>query len=127
MAPGPSAAGSPSHPVCEPVAEAAVEGTPGEQPACHEYQEHPDSQPSPGDLWKAAWCFYDEGDPDAERWVRDRARAVLDGQAAGVLRRAGLPPPICDRHLTEALLKSMRRLYVHCGASITPETDLLPQ
>ena len=19
-------------------------------------------------LWKAAWCFYDEGDPDAERW-----------------------------------------------------------
>jgi len=35
-------------------------------------------------LWKAAWCFYDEGDPDAERWVRARARAVLKGQAAGV-------------------------------------------
>ena len=35
-------------------------------------------------LWKAAWCFYDEGDPDSERWVRDRARAVLTGQAAGV-------------------------------------------
>ena len=35
-------------------------------------------------LWKAAWCFYDEGDPGAERWVRDRARAVLKGQAAGV-------------------------------------------
>ena len=35
-------------------------------------------------LWKAAWCFYDEGDPDAERWVRGRARAVLKGQAAGV-------------------------------------------
>jgi hypothetical protein len=35
-------------------------------------------------LWKAAWCFYDEGDPDAQRWVRDRARAVLKGQAAGV-------------------------------------------
>ena len=57
VTPGPSAAGSPSRPVGEPVAEAAVEGTPGEQPACHEYQEHPDSQPSPGDLWKAAWCF----------------------------------------------------------------------
>ena len=28
-----------------------------------------------GYLWKAAWCFYDEGDPDAECWVRDRARA----------------------------------------------------
>jgi hypothetical protein len=35
-------------------------------------------------LWKAAWCFYDEGDPDAERWVRDRARAVLKGQAGSV-------------------------------------------
>jgi hypothetical protein len=42
-------------------------------------------------LWKAAWCFFDEGDPDAERWVRDLARAVLKGHAAGVaaaLRRA---------------------------------------
>ncbi len=35
-------------------------------------------------LSKAAWCFHDEGDPNAERWVRDRARAVLKGQAAGV-------------------------------------------
>ena len=35
-------------------------------------------------LWKAAWCFFDEGDPDAERWVRARARAILKGQAAGV-------------------------------------------
>jgi hypothetical protein len=35
-------------------------------------------------LWKAAWCFCDEGDPDAERWVRDPARAVLKGRAAGV-------------------------------------------
>ncbi len=42
-------------------------------------------------LWKAAWCFFDEGDPDAERWVRDLARAVLKGHAAQVaaaLRRA---------------------------------------
>ena len=36
------------------------------------------------DLRKAAWCFYDEGDPDAERWVRDRARAIMKGQATGV-------------------------------------------
>jgi hypothetical protein len=35
-------------------------------------------------LWKAAWCFFDEGDPDAERWVRDLARAVLKGQATQV-------------------------------------------
>jgi hypothetical protein len=35
-------------------------------------------------LWKAAWSFYDEGDPAAEAWVRDKARAVLQGQATRV-------------------------------------------
>jgi hypothetical protein len=45
-------------------------------------------------LWKAAWCFFDEGDPDAERWVRDRARAILKGQAAGVA--ASLRQPSAD-------------------------------
>jgi hypothetical protein len=25
-------------------------------------------------LRKAAWCFYHEGDPEAERWVRGRPR-----------------------------------------------------
>ncbi len=34
-------------------------------------------------------------------------------------------PPICDRHLTEAMLKSIRHLYVHRGASMTVETDLV--
>jgi hypothetical protein len=38
-------------------------------------------------LWKAAWCFYNEGDADAERWVRERARAVLKGQATPGRRR----------------------------------------
>jgi hypothetical protein len=35
-------------------------------------------------LWKAAWSFYDEGDPTAEAWVRDKALAVLAGQATRV-------------------------------------------
>ena len=43
-------------------------------------------------LWSAAWCFFNEGDPTAETWVRDRALAVLDGKArqvaAGIRRRA---------------------------------------
>jgi hypothetical protein len=43
-------------------------------------------------LWKAAWCFFAEGDTAAEDWVRDRALAVLDGAtgnvAAGIRRRA---------------------------------------
>ncbi len=37
------------------------------------------------------------------------------------------PPPICDRCLTEAILKSTRRLYVHRGASMTVEPAELNQ
>lgn len=46
------------------------------------------------------WCFFAEGDPAAEHWVRDRALAVLRGGArdvaAGIRRRAttaGLSKP----------------------------------
>lgn len=41
-------------------------------------------------IWKAAWCFHREGDPSAETWVKDKARAVLAGKAtrvAGAIRR----------------------------------------
>lgn len=42
-------------------------------------------------LWAAAWCFFAEGTPAAEEWVRDRAMAVLEGNAkavaAGIRRR----------------------------------------
>lgn len=41
-------------------------------------------------LWKAVWCFFDEGDPAGESWVADKARAVLAGGAtrvAGAIRR----------------------------------------
>ncbi len=43
-------------------------------------------------IWGAAWCFFPEGDPAAEKWVHDRAVAILQGQAnqvaAGIRRRA---------------------------------------
>jgi hypothetical protein len=43
-------------------------------------------------LWKAAWSFFDTGDPDAETWVTDKARKVLAGKASavatGIRRRA---------------------------------------
>jgi hypothetical protein len=29
-------------------------------------------------LWSAAWCFCDEGDPAAERWVQNKAREILN-------------------------------------------------
>jgi hypothetical protein len=43
-------------------------------------------------LWKAAWSFFDKGDPAAEEWVADQARKILHGKArqvaAGIRRRA---------------------------------------
>jgi hypothetical protein len=35
-------------------------------------------------LWRAAWSFFDEGDPAAEAWVADKARGVLAGHATRV-------------------------------------------
>jgi hypothetical protein len=43
-------------------------------------------------LWKAAWSFFDKGEPTAEEWVADQARKILHGKsaqvAAGIRRRA---------------------------------------
>lgn len=43
-------------------------------------------------LWKAAWSFFEPGDPDAEAWVAGRATRILQGKAAavaaGIRRRA---------------------------------------
>ena len=32
-------------------------------------------------VWKAAWTFFNPGDPDAETWVADQARTILAGRA----------------------------------------------
>jgi hypothetical protein len=43
-------------------------------------------------VWKAAWTFFEPGDPDAADWVAGRATAILEGKAAqvaaGIRRRA---------------------------------------
>jgi hypothetical protein len=43
-------------------------------------------------LWKAAWSFFEPGDPDAEDWVAAQAVKILEGKAAqvaaGIRRRA---------------------------------------
>lgn len=43
-------------------------------------------------LWKAAWSFFETGDPDAEEWVAQQAMKILNGKAAavaaGIRRRA---------------------------------------
>jgi hypothetical protein len=50
-------------------------------------------------LWRAAWCFFAEGDRDVEAWVRGHAHRVLSGKAgtvaAAIRRKAtrlGLDP-----------------------------------
>jgi hypothetical protein len=35
-------------------------------------------------LWSAAWSFFAEGDPAAEKWVAEKALAILNGQASTV-------------------------------------------
>lgn len=64
-------------------------------------------------LWGAVWCFFAEGDPAAEAWVRDRALAVLDGKAsdvaAGVRRRA----------TTAGLAKQKRKKADDCARYLT--------
>jgi hypothetical protein len=43
-------------------------------------------------IWRAAWSFFEEGDPAAERWVREKFRQVLEGKAgivaAAIKRKA---------------------------------------
>jgi len=45
-------------------------------------------------LWKAAWCFFEKGDEDAQHWVTERATSTLEGRsshvAAGIRRSATL-------------------------------------
>jgi hypothetical protein len=36
-------------------------------------------------LWKAAWCFHDDADPDAEPWVATHALKLLAGEADAVI------------------------------------------
>lgn len=48
-------------------------------------------------LWDAAWCLYENGDPDAEPWVAGHARKLLAGRTRQVIAQletqaAGLPP-----------------------------------
>jgi hypothetical protein len=41
-------------------------------------------------VWRAAWCFFAEGDPAAETWVRTHALRILNGhpsQVAAAIRR----------------------------------------
>lgn len=48
-------------------------------------------------LWRAAWCFFAEGDPAVEDWVAGHARRILHGQAGTVA--AAIRRKATARHL----------------------------
>jgi len=64
-------------------------------------------------LWKATWCFHDEGDSAAEQWVDHHATRILDGnarQTAAAIRRAAT---------TAGLTRAQRENADTCAAYLT--------
>jgi len=49
-------------------------------------------------LWKAAWCFFEKGNPKVEEWVQQRARLILERKAPNVA--AGINRSATKRELT---------------------------
>ncbi len=77
-------------------------------------------------VWRAAWSFFNEGDPAAEVWVRKHMLKILEGKAsivAGAIRRAAT-----HRSLAKAARKSVdicaryllaRKKYLKYGDALT--------
>ena len=61
-------------------------------------------------LWKVAWCLFEEGTQkaEAERWVEDRLRMLLDGKVGYVI--GGLRQTMTKRKLTGSRRKTMREV-----------------
>jgi len=61
-------------------------------------------------LWKVAWCLFDEATQkaQAERWVEDRLRMLLDGKVGPVI--GGLRQTLTKRKLRGSRRKAMREV-----------------
>jgi hypothetical protein len=61
-------------------------------------------------LWKAAWCLFDEGTQkaEAERWVEDRLRMLLEGKVGRVI--GGLRQTLTKRKLKGSRRKTVREV-----------------
>lgn len=75
-------------------------------------------------LWGAASCFHDEGDPAAERWVRQKALAALAGQAGIVA--AAIRGKATRRHLDTLARAKADTAATTCTASGTTWTTPPP-
>lgn len=54
-------------------------------------------------LWKAAYCFYADGSPEAEAWVKERILRILEGKSSDVA--AGMRRSATLRRLSEKARK----------------------
>lgn len=70
-------------------------------------------------IWRAAWCFFDQGERAAEDWVRAKTLAVLEGRAADVA--AG----IRRRATTARLAKARRKNADACATYLTNKAPYL--
>jgi hypothetical protein len=61
-------------------------------------------------LWKVAWCLFEEGrqKAEAERWVEDRLRMLLDGKVSYVI--GGLRQTLTKRKLKGSRRKTVREV-----------------
>jgi hypothetical protein len=61
-------------------------------------------------LWKVAWCLFEEGKQkaQAEQWVEDRLRMLLDGKVGRVI--GGLRQTLTKRKLRGSRRKTMREV-----------------
>jgi hypothetical protein len=61
-------------------------------------------------LWKVAWCLFEEGKQkaEAEKWVEDRLRMLLDGKVGYVI--GGLRQTLTKRKLRGSRCKTMREV-----------------
>jgi hypothetical protein len=56
-------------------------------------------------LWKAAWCFFEKGNRDAEKWVNERFIQILEGKACQVA--AGIRRTATNRDLAKSARKAV--------------------
>jgi hypothetical protein len=61
-------------------------------------------------LWKVAWCLFEEGEQkaEAEQWVEDRLRMLLDGKVGHVI--GGLRQTLTKRKLRGSRRETMREV-----------------
>ncbi len=70
-------------------------------------------------LWKAAWCFHADGDPQAEAWVATHAISILSGRVAQAVAA------IDGQAVHAALSGSQRRGVDACIGYLTAKQEFL--